>query len=376
MDLRRNASLFLLYAFCGLLASAWAHTLPALIDSRDELSVFGEIVRRFPALVGNLTAAGGTVFAPTNDAIRDFLIREAGGSPAVDALSEDIVNDLLSYHILPLSLRSDDLGIPGGVVVETSLLDEQLANLEGTPNVVFASAFGSTGQLVERGRLSIFSGVGEPAAVSVPDLEIEGGGILHIIDNVLNFPRTCTDTAEVASLSTLQAALETTNLTTVVDTTPKFTCFAPTDEAFAAAGIDLTQLSTKEIEDALKYHSIVGDVGYSTAFEDGQEYQTLLGVPVTVSKRDGNLYINDVAVEQANVIMTNGVAHVLSGVLVPPAGAVPSDTGSDGSGDGEGGGSGSGSDDDPNDTDGSGVSRTGVDLVASSALAILTYLMI
>lgn len=137
------------------------------------------------------------------------------------------------------------------------------------------------------------------------------------VRSVLNFPRNCTKTAEVASLSTLFEAIEKTNLTEVVDTTAKFTCFAPTNEAFAAAGIDLSALSNDQIVDALKYHSIVGDVGYSTAFEDGKEYQTLLGVPVTVHKRDGQLFINDVAVQQGNVIMSNGVAHVLSGVRAP-----------------------------------------------------------
>jgi uncharacterized surface protein with fasciclin (FAS1) repeats len=115
-------------------------------------------------------------------------------------------------------------------------------------------------------------------------------------------------------LNTLLNAIQTSNLTEVVDTTAKFTCFAPTDQAFQAAGINISALSTDQIVDALKYHSIVGDVGYSTAFEDGKEYQTLLGVPVTVHKRDGQLFINDVAVQTGNVIMSNGVAHVLTGV--------------------------------------------------------------
>lgn len=131
---------------------------------------------------------------------------------------------------------------------------------------------------------------------------------------MLNFPQPCTKTAQAASLTTLYDAIQKTNLTEVVDTTAKFTCFAPTNDAFQAAGIDLNALSNEQIIDALKYHSIVGDVGYSTAFEDGREYQTLLGVPVTVHKRDNQLFINDVAVQQGNVIMSNGVAHVLSGV--------------------------------------------------------------
>lgn len=132
--------------------------------------------------------------------------------------------------------------------------------------------------------------------------------------SVFNFPRPCTKTAEVAELSTLLSALQKAELTTAADTTPKFTCFAPTNEAFLNAGVDLTALSQEQVADAIKYHSIVGDVGYSTTFVDGGSYETLLGVNVTVTKRGGVMYINDVPVERANVIMTNGVAHVLSGV--------------------------------------------------------------
>jgi len=211
-----------------------------------------------------------------------------------------------------------------------------LANLEGTANVVYASAFGSTGTEGEASPLKIYSGVGPEANVTRTDLEIEGGGLLHIIDRVLNFPRTCTETAEAASLTVLRDALDRADLARVVDTTPKFTCFAPTDEAFRAAGIDLDALSTDQIADALKYHSIVGDIGYSTAFEDEQQYETLLGVNVTVSKREGQMFINDAPVLRGNVIMTNGVAQVLGRVLIPPVAAAPSPggTGAPGSGTG------------------------------------------
>lgn len=132
--------------------------------------------------------------------------------------------------------------------------------------------------------------------------------------SVLDFPRTCTQTAQAASLSTLTQAFRTAGLWETVDKTAKFTCFAPTDEAFQAAGINISALSTEGLTAALRYHSIVGEVGYSTALEDGKDYQTLLGVPVSIHKRDGQMFVNDVAVKQGNIIMSNGVAHILSGV--------------------------------------------------------------
>ena len=37
---------------------------------------------------------------------------------------------------------------------------------------------------------------------------------------------------------------------------------------------------------------------------------------MTVHKKDGQLFVNDVPVQQANVITKNGVAHILAGVSI------------------------------------------------------------
>ncbi|KAJ2927551.1 hypothetical protein H1R20_g9545, partial [Candolleomyces eurysporus] len=293
-----------------------AATVQEVIAERPELSRFNAITTRFPAVLRDLTVAGGTLLAPNNDAVSSFIA--SAGIPDVASITEASARELLSYHVLPLALRSTDLSRSGGALADTSLLDDRLANLQGSPNVVFASAFGSTGQEVAPSGLKIYSGVGTPSNVTTQDVVFDDG-YLHVIDRVLNFPRPCTETAEAASLSRLLRALERANLTEAVDTTPKFTCFAPTDAAFQRAGIDVETLSPQTLANALMYHSIVGDVGYSTAFEDGREYQTLLGVNVTVHKRAGQLFINDVAVLQGNVIMSNGVAHVLDGADPCPA---------------------------------------------------------
>ena len=109
-------------------------------------------------------------------------------------------------------------------------------------------------------------------------------------------------------------AFEKADLWNTVNTTPNFTCFAPSDAAFQAAGIDIQTLSTERITNLLKYHLVEGDVGYSTALEDGKQYQTMLGVPVTIHKRDGKLFVNNVTVGVGNIVLSNGVAHVLDGV--------------------------------------------------------------
>ncbi|KAF9533551.1 FAS1 domain-containing protein [Crepidotus variabilis] len=291
-----------------------AASVQDVISQRSELSMLNTLVNRFPNTLNQLNQGGGTLLAPSNTAISKLLL--SAGIQDITTVPESTVQDLMSYHILNLTLQSADLRKKGGVTVDTTLLKDQYANLGGRPNVIFSSAFGSVGEAPTATALNIYSGVGDPANVTTTDIGFDRG-FVHVIDSVLNLPIPCTQTAKAASLSTLLNALMVANLTSFVDTTPKFTCFAPTDAAFQEAGINISALTNDQVVDALKYHSIVGDVGYSTAFEDGQQYQTLLGVPVTITKRDGSLFINDVAVLQGNVMMSNGVAHVLSGVLSP-----------------------------------------------------------
>ena len=308
-------------------------SITAVLAATADLSTLSSILVQYPGLIANLS---GTLLAPSNSALEQY-ITSAGG---LSALTPAAISDLLSYHVLPSTYSSSDLSRSGGRLVDTSLRNPALANLEGAPQVVFASAYGSTGVASTPSDLRIYSGVGTPANVTRGDIPYEGG-VIHVIDRwashsflpictnslivlpalhlvvsyrILNIPQTCTKTADTARLTTLLAALQHANLTDTVDTVPKFTCFAPTDEAFQRAGINVTALTQDQLVDALKYHSIVGEVGYSTALEDGKEYQTLLGLPVKVSKRDGKFFINEAEVLTGNVIMPNGVAQVLNTV--------------------------------------------------------------
>merc|ERR1711957_609223 len=69
--------------------------------------------------------------------------------------------------------------------------------------------------------------------------------------------------------------------------------------------------------DILTYH-VVGAVALSTDLSDGQMMGTVEGKSVTVHIGDG-IKINDATVLLADFMATNGVVHVVDGVLLPPA---------------------------------------------------------
>merc|ERR1712070_504039 len=68
-------------------------------------------------------------------------------------------------------------------------------------------------------------------------------------------------------------------------------------------------------------HVHSGDAVLSTSLSNGQRVSTVEGDPLTISisRRGGHVMINGVAtVITADVTATNGVAHVIDTVLMPP----------------------------------------------------------
>ena len=115
-----------------------------------------------------------------------------------------------------------------------------------------------------------------------------------MIDKVLmppvdpsDIPTTAASTGIHASLV---AALTQANLVTALQADGPFTVFAPTDEAFAAAGIDLTTFDTDEenatLADILTYHVYAGSVA-SSAVTDGLTVTMLNGDEASFTVTDG-----------------------------------------------------------------------------------------
>lgn len=120
----------------------------------------------------------------------------------------------------------------------------------------------------------------------------------------------------------LVAALAHADLVTTLQGSGPFTVFAPTDAAFAAAGIDLADFDTDEenatLQDILLYHVYSGQVE-SSAVTDGLSVEMVNGDNVTFSVVDGVVSIEDATVTTADVMSSNGVIHIIDKVLTPPA---------------------------------------------------------
>lgn len=127
--------------------------------------------------------------------------------------------------------------------------------------------------------------------------------------------------------SILQAALEQVDLDDVLSGTGPFTVFAPTNDAFQAAGItSLDGFTNEELTEVLLYHVIGGAGIASTDLAEGQTYAATAAntgpngtqLSILIERTGGNVTVNNVAnVETANVRAENGIIHIIDQAIVP-----------------------------------------------------------
>ena len=251
-------------------------------------------------LVTALQADGPfTVFAPTDEAF-------AAAGIDLSTFDTDEENatlaDILTYHVYSGSVASS--AVTDGLTV--TMLNGDEASFTVTDGVVM---------------------VGD-ATVTLADVPASNG-VIHVIDKVLmppvdpsDIPTTAASTGIHASLV---AALTQANLVTALQADGPFTVFAPTDEAFAAAGIDLSTFDTDDeiaaLADILTYHVYAGSVA-SSAVTDGLTVTMLNGDEATFTVADGTVMIGEATVTMADVATSNGIIHVIDKVLMPPADVV------------------------------------------------------
>ena len=122
---------------------------------------------------------------------------------------------------------------------------------------------------------------------------------------------------------TLVAAITAADLGETLSGDGPFTVFAPTNEAFAALPEGLLDaLLLPENQDALTailtYHVGSGEVPSDQVTEG--DVDTVQGEAIAVTIPDGTVTLNDsVTVTAVDVEASNGVIHVIDGVLVPPS---------------------------------------------------------
>lgn len=266
-----------------------------IIDQAVELGNFTTLASAVEqvGLTSTLKYKGDfTVFAPTDDA---FAALPEG---LLGSLSNAQLTDILTYHVLSGEVFAGDLSaeqavesLQGGDVYITS--DGTNVNVNGSASVVAA------------------------------DVDVSNG-VIHAIDEVI-LPNEFLNIVHIASknydLSTLVTLVADNGLVPTLEGDGPFTVFAPTNAAFEAVSDVLSTLSPSEVSDVLTYHVAAQEIlsGDLPAPGTATSVPTVLGDDITVAVDvEGNVTLNgSVNVTTVDIQGSNGVIHIIDGVLLP-----------------------------------------------------------
>lgn len=150
----------------------------------------------------------------------------------------------------------------------------------------------------------------------VEETKIEVGGAMmipskNIFDNITNSK----------DHTTFIAAVKQAGLVEILSSDDLFTVFAPTNQAFSTipkATLDSLMKSEAkaDLTKMLTYHIVLGTLKAGD-LKDGQELITVQGGKLKVSVKNGKVMVNNANISIADVVSSNGVTHVIDGVLMP-----------------------------------------------------------
>ena len=134
-----------------------------------------------------------------------------------------------------------------------------------------------------------------------------------------------------SDFSILGKALDATNLSGVLKTTPNLTLFAPTDEAFRALPpAQLAELLAPKnaplLQKVLTYHLVHLDLDSTKIKGAKGPVQSVENEKLQIDGSGTPLMVNNADIIQADVHATNGVIHVVDKVRIPADVTLPSAT--------------------------------------------------
>lgn len=272
-----------------------------------ELSILVDALTKFPDLVDVLSSDGTlTVFAPTNDAFVALLA--AIGQTELDDVTVSVLRNILEYH----------------VVSTAAIMSSELSDGDEATTVS-----GEDVSVVINGDGVFISG----AKVNTPDIEA-GNGVIHIVESVMVNPSIQPIVGTIVApayfnknftvLITAVLAADPSILELLLSNGPSdggLTLFAPTNDAFAAAGIT-TLPDQATLNAVLAYHVLDGTVMAADlpATSIAAVEITSLGGIFYLSNQGGDagVFINGTTgVSQTDIDGSNGVVHVIDRTLLP-----------------------------------------------------------
>lgn len=121
--------------------------------------------------------------------------------------------------------------------------------------------------------------------------------------------------------SIMESALVRAGLVSELQNATNLTFFLPDNAAFQNAGLDqnaINAMTTAQLTDLIHYHE-VNHVINSAQFPIGDTITTILGLHIFSNIGDSGIYLNGIKIKTTDIQATNGIVHLLTKALIPPA---------------------------------------------------------
>ena len=296
-----------------------------LFESFEDFSTLVSLLNT-AGLVDSLREEGPiTVFAPTNDAFEQL---PAGTLEELQQGDIELLRSALLYHVVPDYVQYADLN------GETQFVTLQGANitLNTNPNTANGNPISPSDLLVRNGLVQVIDTVllpptptttaptttpttttttlaptTTPTVTPTPDADDN-----TLVDAILLEPE---------RFSTLGELLEIANLTELLQGDGPYTVFAPTNGAFDAlptGTLDSLRAKPEPLADLLLYHVVSGIFLSSNFTGVGQQIPTVQGQDISVTALAPLTLNENAEVIGSDLVVSNGVLHVISNVMFPP----------------------------------------------------------
>lgn len=136
------------------------------------------------------------------------------------------------------------------------------------------------------------------------------GGVIHVVDNFLTIPQNISSSLVALNETSALGAIAMSGITNG-PLPANLTAFIPNNAAFQAIGSALVNATMAEIAGIIAYHIVPDVVGYSTLLMNGTQLTTVSNGTVTITLDGGNVFVNSAKVILPNVLIKEGVIHVI-----------------------------------------------------------------
>ncbi|MGF1510550.1 MAG: fasciclin domain-containing protein [Myxococcota bacterium] len=260
----------------------------------DFASLLDAVNNAPPEILAALDVEGPiTVFAPTNEAL---------DSAGLGDVTERRLGQVLSYHVVDGQFTTLDLSD-----------GDMLTTLEGSTLTVSCANPDCLS-----GAVTLTDETGAEIPVLLPDIRLANGAV-HIIDGVLDpGPGNIVDVAsDAGTFGSLLGLATRVGLDATLTSPGPFTVFAPTDDAFTALGLDTEVIADGVISNILLHHVLAGSVDAAQVLASTSlDTEANTSLPITMAGED--ILVDEAILEATDVPASNGIVHILGGVMIPP----------------------------------------------------------